>query len=191
MSDRQRGFLTRRELITACAIAGGTHVAGINLITQLEPASDPRDAFRGGTCLGLLNFVDEPAVPLDTVYGTELDGRLVTDLSDLTPENRVTPNGRFYIRTRASDLLDNSKPWTVRIGGVRAPTIALTLDRLKSMARPCGLHLMECAGNSRAVHFGLLSAAEWTGVPISEILDTAGIENPARCVLISGFDRYV
>jgi hypothetical protein len=49
---------------------------------------------------------------------------------------------------------------------------------------------MECAGNNRTVHFGLLSAADWTGVPISEILGSAGIESEAHRILISGFDRY-
>jgi DMSO/TMAO reductase YedYZ molybdopterin-dependent catalytic subunit len=58
------------------------------------------------------------------------------------------------------------------------------------MSKPAGLHLMECSGNVRFAHFGMLSVADWAGVPVSKIIDSARIESPASRVLISGFDRY-
>jgi len=57
-------------------------------------------------------------------------------------------------------------------------------------ATPLGLHLMECAGNTRVAHFGMISVADWAGVPLSEILDSAKVKSGATRVLISGFDRY-
>ena len=192
MTDELKAPFTRRELLTACLIAGGTRLAGSKILTQLEiPKADERDTLREGKRLGLVNFVGEPQVPVNVPFGTELDGRLVTDLSDLTVGKAVSPSERFYIRTRASRLLAHSKPWVIRISGLVAQPVAVTLQRLKSMTRPCGLHLMECAGNDRSVRFGLLSAAQWAGVPITELLAAAEIKPQARRVLISGLDRYV
>ena len=57
------------------------------------------------------------------------------------------------------------------------------------MARPMGLHLMECAGNSRSGHFGMIGVADWDGVPMQEILEAIKSQRPAR-VLISDFDCY-
>jgi len=49
---------------------------------------------------------------------------------------------------------------------------------------------MECAGNVPLVHFGLISVARWTGVPVAEILDNPGAKRQRSRVLITGFDQY-
>jgi len=48
---------------------------------------------------------------------------------------------------------------------------------------------MECSGNTRATRFSLLSAAEWRGVPISDLLATR-IKLRTNRVMVSGFDQY-
>jgi DMSO/TMAO reductase YedYZ molybdopterin-dependent catalytic subunit len=50
---------------------------------------------------------------------------------------------------------------------------------------------MECSGNARATRFGMLSAADWGGVPLSEILENCKPKAQATRVMVSGFDRYV
>jgi len=50
--------------------------------------------------------------------------------------------------------------------------------------------LMECSGNPRAAHFGMMSVAEWDGVPLEEILGKANPQASGTHVLVSGFDRY-
>src|SRR2546430_12842512 len=52
-----------------------------------------------------------------------------------------------------------------------------------------GMHLMECSGNTRATRFGLLSVADWIGVPISDLLATQ-IKPRMDRVMVSGFDEY-
>ena len=57
---------------------------------------------------------------------------------------------------------------------------------------------LECAGNGRTLfdppidgekwNLGAASTAEWTGVPLSEILDRAGVQAGAREVLFRGAD---
>jgi DMSO/TMAO reductase YedYZ molybdopterin-dependent catalytic subunit len=127
---------------------------------------------------------------MNAVIGTELDGRLYTDLSTLTPEHPLTPTKDFYIRTCASKLLEDNAPWTIRLAGLARERANLSLARLTDMEKPMGVHLMECVGNQRACHFGLMSAASWKGVPLSEILNTVRIGPRATHVLVSGFDRY-
>jgi len=109
--------LTRRDFLQASLIAGGTLVIGFDKMSWLEPSKgEDKDPFQGGKQLGLLDFVGEGRSPLDTVFGAGLDGRLYTDLSSMTPENAVTPVEKFYIRTRASELLPSEKPWLIRLG---------------------------------------------------------------------------
>ena len=182
---------TRRQFLEATILTGGTLLVGFERIRALQPYRDERkSSFEGGKQLGLVEFVGESRAPLDTVLGTELDARLYTDLSDLTPENPVTPIEKFYIRTRASELLENEKPWRIRIGGLSGESVNLTLEDLKTMVKPAGTHLMECAGNARATRFGMLSVAEWAGAPVSEVLGLVRPKSQATRVMISGFDRY-
>lgn len=186
------GKLPRREFLKVSLIAGGTLLVGLDRISCAEPSQrKDKDLFQKGQRLGLLDFVGESRAPLDTVVGTELDGRLYTDLSGMTPENLVTPTEKFYIRTRASELLENGKPWSISLSGLIEKPLKLTLEELKKMVRPAGLHLMECAGNVRAASFGMLSVADWTGAPMSEVLSILKIKPQATRVLISGFDRYL
>ncbi|HVH69871.1 MAG TPA: molybdopterin-dependent oxidoreductase, partial [Candidatus Dormibacteraeota bacterium] len=128
----------------------------------------------------------QPEVP----QGTELDGRQYTDLSTLEASDEATPAEKFYIRTRASELLPDSATWQVKLGGLVERPVSLANESLKKTAKPMSVHLMECAGNVRQARFGLLSAGSWTGIPVSEILDRATARSPATRVLVSGFDRY-
>jgi DMSO/TMAO reductase YedYZ molybdopterin-dependent catalytic subunit len=140
--------------------------------------------------LGVVPFSEEGRPPMGETIGTELDGRLFTDLSTLTPENPVTAADHFFIRTRASKLLDTSNPWTIHVGGVIEKAMTISAEVLAKKARPMGIHLMECSGNTRSAHFGMMSVAAWDGVPLQEILETAKPQAPGVRVLVSGFDRY-
>ena len=59
------------------------------------------------------------------------------------------------------------------------------------MVEPAGTHLLECSGNSRWRQFGLMSAARWTGVAVTKILEQTKPKRTATRVLISGFDRHL
>lgn len=189
-----RGFaknVSRRELLRGSLLASGALLAGFERIQGMDlgQAAQP-DRFRGGKMGGIVDFTEEARVPMGTAFGDELDGRMYTDLSKLSYENPVPPADAFYIRTRASQLLASQKPWTVHLGGLIEKPIGLAMADLEKMAKPMGLHLMECAGNSRQIHFGMMSVADWTGVPVSRILDAAKPKHEAIRVLISGFDRF-
>jgi DMSO/TMAO reductase YedYZ molybdopterin-dependent catalytic subunit len=127
---------------------------------------------------------------METAFGDGLDGRMYTDLSRLTPQNVVTATESFYVRTRASELLEAQKPWMVRLSGLGTKPVELSLAELKKSSQPMGVHVMECAGNARSGHFGLMSAAEWSGVPLVELLERVKFKPQSTRVLISGFDTY-
>ena len=140
--------------------------------------------------LGLVPFSGEGHPPMNKPIGSELDGRLFTDLSVLTPESPVTSADNFFIRTRSSRLLNPSSPWTIQVTGLVEKPTTISAEALTRKARPMGVHLMECSGNPRSAHFGMMSVAAWDGVPLREILETAKPHPAGVRVLISGFDQY-
>ena len=181
----------RRWYLQTLLLASGSLLLGFDKLNAFCPRPRPiQDPFQGGKYLGLIDFVGESRAPLDTLVGTELDGRLFSDLGTLNPENPVPPTDRFYIRTRASELLPEDKSWQIRIGGLVEAESKVPLNDLRKMAKPQGLHLMECAGNTRATHFGLLSVADWKGAPLTEILADIKRKPRATRIMVSGFDRY-
>jgi DMSO/TMAO reductase YedYZ molybdopterin-dependent catalytic subunit len=183
----------RREFLRLSGMAGGAAIAGFPDIFALESQNRQapnEDNFAGGKQLGTLDFVDESRLPLDILMGAELDGRLFSDLSKFSPENPFPSAEVFYVRTRASDLLTNQEDWRIEVHGLVEKPINLRTDDLRKSVRPAGLHLMECSGNTRATRFGLLSVADWSGVPVSAILEPCKPRRKATRVVISGFDRY-
>src|SRR5262249_49103007 len=121
--------------------------------------------------LGRVRFVNEGPVEMDRAFGSELDGRLYTSLDELSEETLVTPEERFYVRTRASRLLSSPHDWTVGIDGLAAGKGSVTIPELQAREKQLGLQLMECAGNTRAAHFGMISVGKWSGVPMTELLE--------------------
>ena len=184
-------MLTRRSLVKASLVSGGAwlvDLAGAGWECVL--AAQGKDAFAGGKQVGTVDFVNEPPVPVEIPQGSELDGRQYTDLSALDAADAVTPAEKFYVRTRASELLPDSATWEVKMEGVVERPVSLAAESLKKTAKPMGTHLMECAGNVRQARFGLLSAGNWAGIPVSEILEHVKAKPASARVLISGFDNY-
>jgi DMSO/TMAO reductase YedYZ molybdopterin-dependent catalytic subunit len=182
---------TRREFLRSSLAAGGALLCGFDRICAFERTiATQKDVFAGGKHVGKVDFTGESRSPLDTVLGSELDGRLFSDLSKLTPEHAIPPTEGFYVRTCASRLLEGEKDWQIRLGGLVEKPITLAMEDLKKSTKPAGLHLMECSGNARATRFGMLSVADWSGAPISEILEHCKAQSQATRVVVSGFDRY-
>ena len=191
MTNKGKANLTRREMLKTSLIASGAALVGFNDMRLPDFSREAKkDVFQGGQYLKLIEFVGEGLVPMETPMGTGLDGRLYTDLSAIALDSPITPNEKFYLRTRASELLEEGKPWLIKVTGLLKRPMEINMRDLERMSRPVGLHLMECSGNVRYAHFGMLSVADWTGAQVSEILDLVKMEKAASHVLISGFDRY-
>lgn len=185
-----RNRITRRTWIGTTLLAGGALAATVGGAEWLKRRNSDAagDPLRGGEFAGALEFEDEGHAPLDTLVGDELDGRQYTDLTHLDRRHLVVPTDYFYVRTRASHLLKTSGSWSIHVASASASR-HIAIDELNSHAEPQGLQLMECAGNNRAVHFGMIGVASWDGVPLAHLLDQTGFDQRAR-ILVSGFDEY-
>lgn len=161
--------MQRRAFLQALLVAGCARPFG---------EEDERDG--EATFEGIVPFVDEGAVPLDTLVGEGLDGRLYTDLARLDEGSLVVDDELFYVRTRTPDRLDYGRAWVVRI-----VDRDVAIEQIVARSRPMGVTLLECSGNTSGGSFGLMSAAEWSGVPLVELLPPG-----ASRVRVSGFDEH-
>jgi DMSO/TMAO reductase YedYZ molybdopterin-dependent catalytic subunit len=118
-----------------------------------------------------------------------LDARLNTDLSGLQPDRLVTPTGHVYVRTECPPtVVARRGPWAIKTSGLLARAGSVPSDDLERGARAMGPHLIECSGNNNPANFGLMSVAEWDGVPLSEVVATLRPRANATGVLVSGVD---
>ena len=98
--------------------------------------------------------------------------------------------------------IDPEKHRLVIHGLVKQPLV-FTLDTLGRYPTVSRMAFVECGGNSaplfsnepiqasvQALH-GLVSCAEWTGVPLSTLLDEAGIDSKAKWIIAEGGDAPV
>ena len=112
----------------------------------------------------------------------------------------ITPNALHFtiLHTGIPDI-DPDQHRLVIHGLVRQP-LEFTLDKLMRYPMVSRMHFVECGGNSaplfskeplqatvQALH-GLSSCAEWTGVPLSILLDEAGVDPKAKWFVAEGAD---
>ena len=191
MSTEHSSRVTRRSLLRQSLLCASAWICGAkNFRLSGSLLGRSADARQKDSLLGLVPFADEGRPPMGELIGAELDGRLFTDLSTLTSENPVTSTDNFFIRTRASRLLNTSSPWTIQLTGLVEKAMTISVESLAKKARPMGVHLMECSGNTRSARFGMMSVAAWDGVPLQEILETAKPHGAGLRILVSGFDQY-
>jgi DMSO/TMAO reductase YedYZ molybdopterin-dependent catalytic subunit len=114
-------------------------------------------------------------------------------------EGFITPTELFYVRMHyAIPKIDRTK-WRLRIEGEVERGFELNYDELTKFASKKVVAMLECAGNSRiflepkvpGVQWGLgaVGNANWTGVPLSILLDRAGVKPTAREVILEGADE--
>ena len=110
----------------------------------------------------------------------------------------ITPTEAFYVRTHFPIPAIDRDAWWLRVEGeVQKPFTINYQELLKSESVTIPVTL-ECAGNNRnflepkvkGVQWGLgaVGTAEWTGVPLSILLDRAGMRPNACEVIFEGAD---
>src|SRR5262245_32749357 len=142
----------------------------------------------GNMPLGLTGGASPP--PFGRLLNTGLDARLFTDLSTLsadTPESLVTPTNRFFVRTATPRAL-GAEGWKLAIAGNVASPLDLDLRALESATERGGRYLVECSGNVDQSNYGLMSTADWDGVPLARLLERIRPIADADRVLVSGVD---
>src|SRR3977135_4466802 len=122
-----------------------------------------------------------------------------------TPVDRVdsflTPTELFYVRSHSPAPKLELASYRLQIdGGVGRP-VSLTHQELRDMPAETRVAILECAGNSRVFlvpqvqgaqwELGAVGNAEWTGVPLSVLLERAGLAEDACEIVLEGADRGI
>ena len=115
----------------------------------------------------------------------------------------LVPNSLFFVRNNGPTPLIDVARWRLRVegNGVERP-LSLSYDELLAMPSVSVMRAIECAGNGRNFfeqshgrriegtpwNLGGVGVAEWTGVPLAEVLQRAGVKATARDVMPIGLD---
>ena len=186
-----RMFGRRRFLGAALATAGAYSFDAISIARLLAQASCG-DEGAEGELLGTLPLTgDQPRqTPFgEAVGGVGLDTRVFTDLSALAPDRLITPSDRVFVRTAPpAGIADRQAGWTVALDRRRRAALDHRRRTCASSPRPMGAHLIECAGNTDPNNFGLMSVADWSGVPLAPLVQRLQPAAGDYGVLVSGVD---
>ena len=119
----------------------------------------------------------------------------LTPVEDL--DGIITPNGLFFERHHAGvPEIDPAEHRLMLHGLVRNPLV-FSMEDLRRLPSVSRIHFLECSGNpgytrpfgkTASALVGLVSCAEWTGVPLKILLDEAGVKPDAKWVVAEGAD---
>ncbi len=149
--------------------------------------------------------------PAPGVY-KPVPGQFFTRHDDINYETRLEtmagrgyffPNSLFYIRNHVPTPFIDVNSWQLSVDGdgIEKP-LSLSYEDLLKLPAKTETRFLECAGNGRAFYkevmgrpakgnqwrLGAYGIAEWTGVPLGEVLERAGIKKTAVDVLVRGMD---
>ncbi|WBQ03725.1 sulfite oxidase [Kribbella sp. CA-293567] len=111
----------------------------------------------------------------------------------------LTPPGLHYVLVHYDIPATNAATWRLTVDGCVEQPLSFGLTELRAMARRTIRVTLECAGNGRAALqprpisqpwlMEAVGTAEWTGVPLAELLRSAGIGKDAIDVVFTGADH--
>ena len=164
--------------------------------------SDPANAEKTG------NWNGWPTKDLNPVTLMDDEGRTVrirTPVMDL--EGLITPTNLHYtVQHFAVPPVVGTDKWELKIHGQVKNPIALNFDQLRRFPGRSVRTVMECSGSdatffeyfkdegpkpSRTQECMILSASEWTGVPLAAVLNAAGLHDKSLYVRAVGNDEGV
>lgn len=113
----------------------------------------------------------------------------------------LTPNDLFYIRSHFPAPKLDPAAYELSIGGSVDRPFSISYKDLLSMPTVTRALTLECAGNGRIFlvpqvkgaqwQLGAVSTATWTGVPLKDLLDRAGLHPDVCEIVLEAADRGV
>ena len=119
-------------------------------------------------------------------------------------QGNITPNRFFFVRNNSASMDVDADSWRLSIeGDAAANPMELSYGDIRGMPSRTLVSYLECAGNHRAMFklvngqeasgtqwgTGAVGNGEWTGVPLRDVLERAGIGDNAVSVLLIGLDE--
>jgi sulfane dehydrogenase subunit SoxC len=195
--------ISRRALLTGAAVAAGAATFGAQpyrLLAQADPVApvvppDPT-AVPGvpTTALGARSpYLHPEREPVGV-----LTGPAFAPLQDMS--GTITPSDLFFERNHAGVAMIDPHKWKLMVHGMVKRPLVLDLEQLLRYPTVTRTYFVECAGNGRTAYRapkadmtpqqvdGLVSNAEWTGVPLATILREVGADPRATWFLAEGGD---
>jgi DMSO/TMAO reductase YedYZ molybdopterin-dependent catalytic subunit len=109
-----------------------------------------------------------------------------------------TPTEQFFVRSHFPVPTIDMKTWRLNVEGLVERPMEIEYEDLRMMPSRTVTMALECAGNSRIFlspkvgglqwELGAVGNAEWTGVPLSEVLKRAGVKTGAMEAVLEGAD---
>ena len=113
----------------------------------------------------------------------------------------VTPIGLHYLLIHYDIPVVDPTSWRLRLGGLVETPIELSLDDIRARKSVSRTVTMECAGNGRTQMkprpmsqpwvLEAVGTGTWTGTPLADVLQEAGVQDEACEVVFTGLDRGV
>jgi DMSO/TMAO reductase YedYZ molybdopterin-dependent catalytic subunit len=111
----------------------------------------------------------------------------------------VTPVGMHYLLSHFDVPYVADSNWQVQVAGSVTRPASVQLEEIKDMPARTLRVTLECAGNGRAAmsprypsmpwNCEAVGTAEWTGTPLKNLLDRAGLREDAAEIAFVGADR--
>jgi DMSO/TMAO reductase YedYZ molybdopterin-dependent catalytic subunit len=218
MTDELRGeedFLAARAEQLAARLEG----EGVSRRRLFQLAGNALPLLAGGKPLTAAASADRqlsPGLPIQKPLPPEWFVRFGTNAEtqwdSLADVGHEVPNERFFVRNHTATPLIDPATWRLRVFGDglklrpgAGDAVEFSLRDLERLPSKRLTALIECAGNGRSFFasqqgvpasgtqwaLGAVGVAEWRGVPLSEVLERAGITKSAVDVLPEGLDANV
>ena len=192
----RRGFLAGAGLAGAALGSGTVMTAGSVRAQEAKPseaakpaAADSASFAFEGKDSGLTSLGDRPLV-------AETPAHLLDD--------DTTPIAKFFIRCNGQvpDAAADRENWSLTIDGEVEAPLVLSLKELKERFEPRTYRMvLECGGNGRSFFQppargnqwtnGGAGCAEWTGIPLNEVLRAAKVKPSAQYTAHHGADPHL
>jgi len=163
---------TRRDVLK-----GGFAVAGLGAL-GISQWSLPALA-QGET---LVPFTDMP----DNVVTVTGPDRRIIDIRKI--DGPFTPKDQFFTTQHYGHPEVDPAAFRLKVSGLVERPLSFSLDELRKMRSAELVAGFECSGNRRPLQ-GLSGNGRWTGVPLHEVLDKAGVKREAREFVFFGADH--
>ena len=202
--DSLSGGLSRRAWITTTSgvIAAGlvkTRFDAVDLLAQSPPPDDPTKVM--GPPVSVLGSRAPGENPRRILRSTAPSSSSRTPIGEL--HGIITPSDLHFERHHAGvPAIDPDRYELLIHGMVERPTV-FTLRDLKRFPSVSSIQFLECSGNSGGGGYsrdsvqtevtpqqmdGLISTSEWTGVPMSTLLNEVGVRPGASWLVLEGGD---
>ena len=201
LREAGNGLMHRRLFLKA-----GAGLLGGSVLLTAQPATASREAWMKapGSPMSRYGAPSPHEAAVERInYGVSRPGTTGSGASRTPLEHLngvITPSGLHFERHHSG--VPNIEPdqYTLLIHGRVERPLKFTLESLARYPMVTRTQFLECSGNSRALLsptpvpqgcgelHGLISASEWTGVPLSILLDEAGVSREARWLVAEGGD---